>query len=148
MSRAKNILYVDLSEDRIETEPVAKYARDFVGGGGVGVKLMFDRVSPDVRGLDPENMITFNAGTLTGTLMGNKCDVITKSPKITNSPLVSASFGGQFPSEMKFVKFRSVTVRVNVVPGDITSSQSTIINIFDPVDVISIDSGTVPLLSE
>jgi aldehyde:ferredoxin oxidoreductase len=110
MSRAKNILYVDLSEGKIETEPVSKYARDFIGGGAVGVKLMYDKVSPDVRGLDPENMITFNAGPLTGTLMGNKCDVITKSPKITNSPLVSSSFGGQFPSEMKFAGYEHLAI--------------------------------------
>ena len=102
MSRTGTILRVDLTEGKTERESTSKYAREYIGGPGIGSKLIYDQVPPDVSGTDPRNMLTINTGPLTGTLLGNKCDVTTKSPKITNSPLVTASFGGQFASEMKF----------------------------------------------
>jgi aldehyde:ferredoxin oxidoreductase len=111
MSRTNNILWVDLSAGKIEKKSAAKYNRDFIGGGSVGVKLMWDHVSPDVRGLDPENMITINAGPLTGTLMGNKVEFVTKSPKVTNNPLWESSLGGQFGSEMKYAGYDHIAIK-------------------------------------
>jgi aldehyde:ferredoxin oxidoreductase len=111
MSRTNNILWVDLSDGKIEKTSAAKYNRDFIGGGAVGVKLMWDHVSPDVRGLDPENMITINAGPLTGTLMGNKVEFVTKSPKVTNNPLWESSMGGHFGSEMKYAGYDHIAIK-------------------------------------
>ena len=110
MSRTGSILRVDLTEGKIEKEPTSKYTRDYVGGTALGAKLVTDAVSPDVAGRDPRNMLTINTGPLTGTLLGNKCDVTTKSPKIQNSPLVTASFGGQFPSELKFAGYDHIAI--------------------------------------
>ena len=110
MSRTGTILRVNLSEGKIEKEPTSKYIRDYVGGSALGAKLVTDAVSPDVAGRDPRNMLTINTGPLTGTLLGNKCDVTTKSPKILNSPLVTASFGGQFPSELKFAGYDHIAI--------------------------------------
>jgi aldehyde:ferredoxin oxidoreductase len=110
MSRTGTILRVDLTEGKIEREPTARYARDYIGGPGIGSKLIVDNVPPDVAGTDPRNMLTINTGPLTGTLLGNKCDVTTKSPKIVNSPLVTASFGGQFASEMKFAGYDHIAI--------------------------------------
>jgi len=110
MSRSGKILRVDLTEGKIETEPTSKYIRDYVGGTALGTKLLTDAVLPDVAGRDPRNMLTINTGPLTGTLLGNKCDVTTKSPKIMNSPLVTASFGGQFPSELKYAGYDHIAI--------------------------------------
>ena len=88
MSRAGKILRIDLTNQKIETEPTSKYAKDFIGGGAIGVKLMWDNVSPDVSALDPGNMLTFNTGPLTGTILGTRMEVITKSPGMQNNLLM------------------------------------------------------------
>jgi aldehyde:ferredoxin oxidoreductase len=110
MSRTGTILRVDLTEGKTERESTSKYAREYIGGPGIGSKLIVDQVPPDISGTDPRNMLTFNTGPLTGTLLGNKCDVTTKSPKITNSPLATATFGGQFASEMKFAGYDHIAI--------------------------------------
>ena len=58
MSRAGKILHIDLTDGKISTEATSKYAKDFLGGGGIAAKLFWDNVPPDTKGLDPENMIT------------------------------------------------------------------------------------------
>jgi aldehyde:ferredoxin oxidoreductase len=110
MSRAGSIVRVNLTENRIETESTSKYTKDFIGGGAIGAKLMWDNVPPDVKGLDPENMLTFNTGPLTGTLMGTKLEVVTKSPQIQNSPLITAGLGGHFGAELKFAGFDNIAI--------------------------------------
>jgi aldehyde:ferredoxin oxidoreductase len=110
MSNAGTILKVDLSERRIEKEPTSTYVRDYVGGLSIGTKILWDGVPPDVRGLSPKNMLIFSTGPLTGTLLGNKCVVITKSPLFTNNTLANAGMGGQFPSEMKFAGYDHIVI--------------------------------------
>ena len=105
MTWAGKILKVDLTNETIETVPTSTYTNEYVGGEGIGTKLIYDEVPPDVTGLDPRNLLTFNTGPLTGTLFGNKLNIMAKSPRITNSPMVTAAMGGQFPSEMKFAGY-------------------------------------------
>jgi aldehyde:ferredoxin oxidoreductase len=110
MSNAGTILRVDLTERQIEKEPTSRYVRDYVGGFAVGTKILWDGVPPDVAGIDPENMIIFSTGPLTGTLLGNKSLVVTKSPLFTNKTLANAGMGGQFPSEMKFAGYDHIVI--------------------------------------
>ena len=44
----------------------------------------------------------FNTGPLTGTLLGNKATVSSKTPVRANNPFAFVGLGGQFPSELKF----------------------------------------------
>jgi aldehyde:ferredoxin oxidoreductase len=110
MSNAGSILRVDLTDGKIETEPTARYVRDYVGGFAIGTKILWDGVPPDVPGLDPRNMIIFSTGPLTGTLLGNKSVLVTKSPLFTNYTLANAGMGGHFPSEMKFAGYDHIAV--------------------------------------
>ncbi|NOQ43101.1 MAG: aldehyde ferredoxin oxidoreductase, partial [Dehalococcoidia bacterium] len=41
--------------------------RKFIGGSGLAAKLMFDRVSPDVDPLSPDNTLFFLTGPTSGT---------------------------------------------------------------------------------
>ncbi len=77
------IRYVDLSKGEVRSEPVAEATdREFLGGSGVGWKLMADHLPPGVDPLSPENVICFNPGILVGTLTvgAPKTTVITKFP--------------------------------------------------------------------
>ena len=60
------ILRVNLSDHRVSKEPISEaLAKDFIGGRGFAVKLLWD----EVRHADPlseENKIIFATGPLTG----------------------------------------------------------------------------------
>lgn len=110
MSNAGTILRVDLTDRKIETEPTSSYVRDYIGGLSIGTRILWEGVPPDVSGTDPQNMLIFSTGPLTGTLLGNKCVVIAKSPLYTNKTIGNAGMGGQFPSEMKFAGYDHIVV--------------------------------------
>ena len=84
MNRPKRwIRYVDLTRGEIRSELVEeKTDREFLGGSGVGWKLMADHLPPGVDPLSPENLICINPGILVGTLTvgAPKTTVITKFP--------------------------------------------------------------------
>ena len=110
MSNAGTILRVDLTEGRIEKESTSSYLRDYIGGLSIGTKILWDGVPPEITGTDPKNMLIFSTGPLTGTLLGNKCVVIAKSPLFTNKTIGNAGMGGQFPSEMKFAGYDHIVI--------------------------------------
>ena len=108
MSIAGKILKIDLTDQKIELEPTSSYVNDYIGGVGIGTKMIWDEVPPGISGTDPENLLTINAGPLTGTLLGNKANIMVKSPLYTNKTLAMSGFGGQFPSEMKFAGYDNI----------------------------------------
>ena len=110
MSIAGKILKIDLTDRKIEFEPTSSYVDDYIGGVGIGTKVIWDEVPPIVSGTDPKNLLTINSGALTGTLLGNKANIMVKSPLFTNKTIAMAGFGGQFPSEMKFAGYDNIIV--------------------------------------
>jgi aldehyde:ferredoxin oxidoreductase len=108
---AGKILEVDLSNEKItETKLDEKLVRNFIGGRGLGVKIFYDRVGPDIKPLDPENLLIFATGPLTGTLAptsGRHC-VVTKSP-LTGTIFDSQS-GGFWGAELKFAGYDAIIV--------------------------------------
>jgi aldehyde:ferredoxin oxidoreductase len=53
------ILNVDLSSGDVTTEPVtAEMARDYIGGSGFSVKLLFERSVPNKDAFDPSNPLS------------------------------------------------------------------------------------------
>ena len=62
------ILFVNLSTGEINEEtPDEKFYRDFIGGYGVGARIVFSRQKAGVDPLGPQNMLGFMTGPLTGT---------------------------------------------------------------------------------
>ncbi len=59
------ILFVNLSERKTWDEPLDEGLRDdFIGGYGLGAKIIFDRQKPKVDPLGPEAMLGFVTGPL------------------------------------------------------------------------------------
>ncbi len=54
----------------------------YLGGIGLGVRLLYDRLRPGTEPLGPENVLVFAPGPFAGTLVatGNKHAVVAKSP--------------------------------------------------------------------
>jgi aldehyde:ferredoxin oxidoreductase len=77
------ILRVDLSKKKISEQPLDDdVASALIGGSGLGARILFDEVAPEVDPLGPDNLLIFAVGPLTGTKIynSNRFDVIAKSP--------------------------------------------------------------------
>ncbi len=93
------IALVDLTSGSITKEPLPEEVyRNFIGGPGLGVKILYERMKAGAHTLGPENMLGFLSGLLngTGTPMATKYSVVTKSP--LSLTWGEASSGGFFSS--------------------------------------------------
>lgn len=72
-SYAGAILRVDLSNGRIETEPIYPYMRDWLGSAGIAIKILYDELDSEISPYDPGNKIIFGAGVLQGTTAPGAC---------------------------------------------------------------------------
>ena len=77
-----SILFIDLSEGKVRKEPTSSYSKDFLGGRGINIKLLYDSVAPGTDAFDPSNLITFGTGPFTGTTCpaSGRTDIMAKSP--------------------------------------------------------------------
>jgi aldehyde:ferredoxin oxidoreductase len=89
------LLRVDLTQRTIKEEPLdEESARLFLGGSGLGTKIIHDEVPGDTDPLGPDNKLLFMTGPLTGTPFPTttRYEVCTKSP-LTNMWLAASSAG-------------------------------------------------------
>jgi aldehyde:ferredoxin oxidoreductase len=99
---AGKILRVDLSTKSYTVEDLDPVlAKQFIGGRGLAVKLLYDEGVATVDPLGPENKLVFGVGPLTGTraVTSSRYLVVTKSP-LTGAIAYSNS-GGAFGARMK-----------------------------------------------
>ena len=95
------ILYIDLTNGIVDSLPTSAYLPDWVGARGIGAKIHWDMVAPDVKAFDPENVITFMTGAATG-IVDSRLIVQAVSP--LGYPVESyyrSSIGSHFGSELK-----------------------------------------------
>jgi len=68
MGYAGKIGLVNLSKGEVKEQPLdKKLARDFIGGHGLGVRVLFERQKGDIDPLGPENIPGLVTGPLTVT---------------------------------------------------------------------------------
>jgi aldehyde:ferredoxin oxidoreductase len=103
------ILWVNLSTGKIKTETLdEKLCRDFIGGYGIGAKLLYDRMKPKADPLGPDNILGLMTGPFTGTPIpsGARYAAVAKSP-ITGG-WGDANSGGYFGPYLKFSGYDGV----------------------------------------
>lgn len=82
--------------------------RKWVGANGVGLKLLYDEVGPEVDPLSPENKLYFGAGPFTGTRMPGSgiVNVTTKGP--LTGYMVAAQANGFFGARMVHTGYETI----------------------------------------
>jgi aldehyde:ferredoxin oxidoreductase len=103
------ILFVNLSTSEITEEPLEeKICRDFIGGYGLGARILYSRQKAGVDPLGPENMLGFVSGPLTGTPIptGSRYIVVGKSP--LTGGWGDSNSGGYFGPYLKFAGFDAI----------------------------------------
>ena len=105
------ILKVDLTHRQISEEDWEDQAlRKYIGGVGLGTKLLYEKVSPDVEWNSPANRMIWASGPFGGTKIsgsGTLC-VVTKGP-MTNQA-ASSQANGFFGAYLKFSGFDAVVM--------------------------------------
>ncbi|MFQ6015134.1 MAG: aldehyde ferredoxin oxidoreductase family protein [Anaerolineae bacterium] len=100
------VLNVDLSSGKMEDEPLDDdLCHNFIGGYGLGARLLYDRIPVGADPLGPENIVGFLTGPLTGTpcIEGNRFVVVCKSP--LTGTWGDANCGGNFGPYLKFAGY-------------------------------------------
>lgn len=108
---AGKILHVDLSSNKIWTEPVPEeWIHKFIGSRGVNAKILWHLVKPGIDPLGPENILIFGTGTLTGTFAptSGRTTVTCKSP--TTHLYLKTNVGGHWGTELKFAGYDYLVV--------------------------------------
>ena len=106
------ILDINLTSGAIETVPLdMELARLFLGGRGLGARLLWDLVGPEVEPLSPENVLIFTTGpiTATGSQTSNRFNVSSKSP-LTDT-ILHANSGGWWGMQFKRTGCDALIVR-------------------------------------
>ena len=103
------ILFVNLSTGEIREEtPEENIYQDFIGGYGIGARILYDRQAAGVDPLGPENTLGFITGPLTGTpaTTGTRYQAVAKSP--LTGGWGDANSGGFFGPYLKFAGYDGV----------------------------------------
>ncbi len=103
------ILYVDLSHRKIgEETPGDRLYADFIGGYGIGARIIYSRQKAGVDPLGPDNTLGFVSGPLTGTpaLTGTRYSLVGKSP--LTGTWGDANSGGRFGTVLKWAGYDAV----------------------------------------
>jgi aldehyde:ferredoxin oxidoreductase len=109
---SNRVLVVNLTTKQSETYRVKdRERRLYLGGKGLGLKLICDRMKPRVDPLGEENIIAFMPGVLMGT--GAPCSA--RFASVTKSPLTgimgASSCGGPFGMHLKTAGWDGLLIR-------------------------------------
>ena len=102
------ILNVRLSEGESAAEELPEQMyKDYLGGYGIGSRLLFDRIPQGADPLGPDNVLGLFPGLMTGTpIFGNRFQAVCKSP--STGGWGDANCGGDFGPYLKFAGWDGV----------------------------------------
>ena len=103
------VLRVDLSKETTRVDPLnMDWARDYIGGKGLGIKYLYEELAPGTDPLSPQNKLILMTGPLTGTVVpcSGKLAIISRSP--ATGTILDCSIGGHFAAELKFAGYDAV----------------------------------------
>jgi aldehyde:ferredoxin oxidoreductase len=107
---AGRVLKVDLDTGRTRVEKLnEEYAKKYIGGIGLGMRLWLDNTKPGVEPFSPENALVLALGPISGTMFptaGNGHAFVAKSP--ASYGVGEAVAHGTFGAEMKRAGYDAV----------------------------------------
>jgi aldehyde:ferredoxin oxidoreductase len=96
------LLFVDLTDGTMREEELSEEtARKFVGGYGVGARVIMERMKPGVDPLGPENIFGIGTGPLTLSGVLSSCRFATMGKSPLTGYWGDANCGGDFANALK-----------------------------------------------
>ena len=108
---AGKFLRVDLTHERLtEVTFDEETLRKFIGGTGIGSKILYDEVPPEINWSDPENRLILASGPLGGTRIGGSgtFSLVTKGALTNGATSVQAN--GLFGAYIKFSGYDGIII--------------------------------------
>jgi aldehyde:ferredoxin oxidoreductase len=110
---AGKILTVNLNTGQTQTEKLnTEYAKKYIGGIGLGMRLWLDNSKPGVEPLSPQNPLVLALGPVSGTIFptgGNGHAFIAKSPE--TQAIGEAVAHGTFGAELKRAGYDAIIIK-------------------------------------
>lgn len=109
---AGKILRIDLTNERIWTEELSpEVCRKYVGGTGLGAKILWEEVPPEVTWDHPENRLVLGTGPLAGTpIWGTgSMSVVTRGAMTGGASSTQAQ--GFFGSNLKYSGYDAIVLQ-------------------------------------
>ena len=106
------VLRVDLTTGKVSSEDtLAKYG-DYIGGVGIGYKVLWDEVPAGTKPLSPANKVIFGVGPLSGSgaPCGGRVSVISLWPPSQRDLPAVGHMGGHWGPELKFAGWDSIII--------------------------------------
>jgi len=110
---AGKILRVDLNNKGKVTSDVLDEAflRKYIGGATLGIKLLYDDMSPSVQWSDPENPLFLGSGPLGGTRVGGSGAVAVVTKGALTNGIASTQANGFFGAFLRFAGFDGIIIQ-------------------------------------
>ena len=107
---AGRVLHIDLTTGKTNVEPLnEEYAKKYIGGIGLGMRLWLDYSKPGVEPFNPENPLILATGPISGTVWptgGNGHAFVSKSPQ--SYGVGESKAHGSFGTELKRAGYDAV----------------------------------------
>ena len=105
-------LEVDLSRGSVEREQTdPELTKRYLGGQGTAVKMLWDRVGPEVEPFSADNLLIFSSGLLNGTSVAGANRTVVNSFSPQTNLLSHSLMGSYFGPEMKFAGYDKIIIR-------------------------------------
>ncbi len=151
---AGEILYVNLSDGKIDKLDTADYAQKYIGGRGFAARLYWELVPPEVRAYDPGNCLICVTGPAAGFLgiSGFRWQVCGQSALSEPQAFSYGNLGGPWGGFLKFAGYDALVVqgkaekpvylyidddRVEIRDGSHIWGKST----YDAIDILKAELG-------
>lgn len=108
----QRILRVDLTRRESFIEPIASdLLHQYIGGTGLGIRLLYDEVTPGLDPFSPESRLLFVTGPLTGTLVPGSGTYAVVSRNTLTGLAVAAQANGFFGARLKYAGFDALILQ-------------------------------------
>lgn len=110
---AGRVLHVDLTTGKTSVEPLNEdYAKKYIGGIGLGMRMLLDYSKPGVDPFSPDNPLILTNGPISGTMWptgGNGHSFVSKSPQ--SFGVAESKAHGSFGTELKRAGYDAVILK-------------------------------------
>ena len=108
----QKILRIDLSKMTVSEESIhPEILYQFIGGTGLGIRLLYDEIEPGIDPYSPDNRIIFTTGPLTGTLVPGSGTYTVVSINTLTGLAASAQANGFWGARLKAAGFDALIVQ-------------------------------------
>ncbi|MDO8567233.1 MAG: aldehyde ferredoxin oxidoreductase, partial [Dehalococcoidales bacterium] len=107
------VLRIDLTTGKVSQEDTLAKYKDYIGGTGLGYKVLWDEVPPGTKAWDPANRLIFGVGPLSGSGMpcSGRVSMISLWPPSQFELPAVGHMGGHWGPELKHAGWDSVIVQ-------------------------------------